>query len=82
MSTRQQRLTRHHRLPRSRGGNGLDDNISHVPNDKHTAWHALFGTDPPEAVMLSLMDTWLPRGYFTTIRCMREDGTEFVVHAE
>jgi len=35
--------TKHHRKPRSLGGTNFQDNISHVPQDQHTAWHNLFG---------------------------------------
>jgi len=35
-------LTRHHRKPRSQGGGHEGENISHVPEKLHQAYHLLF----------------------------------------
>lgn len=32
----------HHILPKSRGGNGEEDNLIHIKNSKHRAIHTLF----------------------------------------
>lgn len=37
------KVTKHHILPQSRGGNSDPANILYLPRFKHDAWHALFG---------------------------------------
>lgn len=34
--------SRHHVLPKSRGGNGEEDNLLHLKNSKHRAIHTLY----------------------------------------
>lgn len=41
------KLTRHHRRPQSRGGKNVEENISHVPEKLHMAWHLLFANNSP-----------------------------------
>lgn len=40
---RYKKLTRHHVLPKCRGG-GDERNIIRLRKEKHEAWHTLFGT--------------------------------------
>ncbi len=41
-------ITKHHILPRSRGGNGNGDNILKITRRFHEAWHIVFGNMTPE----------------------------------
>lgn len=41
--------TRHHIIPRSRGG-GLEDNISWLPERDHNLYHQLFENRTPEEI--------------------------------
>ncbi|MEA3273280.1 MAG: hypothetical protein U9Q72_01640 [Patescibacteria group bacterium] len=44
------KLTRHHLVPRSRGG-GNGDNVVYIPEHRHVSWHAFFGNlTPMEAI--------------------------------
>ena len=36
-------MTKHHVVPRSRGGGELDKNIIRIPDRYHSAWHVFFG---------------------------------------
>jgi len=54
------RLTRHHRLPRSRNGSDEPCNISHVPEYLHQAWHTLFSNYSPETIAQIINDKWIP----------------------
>jgi len=40
---RKQKMTRHHLIPRVRGGDYSPQNILYLPREKHDAWHSLFG---------------------------------------
>ena len=73
--------SRHHLIARSRGGTNEESNIREVPIHKHEAWHTLFGNALPEEILVRLLDDWFPEGHFTTIACMRKDGSTYVVHA-
>ena len=39
-----ERITKHHRLPRHKGGTNTPENISMLPENLHRAWHVLFKT--------------------------------------
>ena len=58
--------TTHHLVPRSRcrelrlNGN-QKGNTAIVPNNKHEAWHILFGNMTPEEIILHIIDCWFPR---------------------
>jgi hypothetical protein len=44
------KLTRHHIIPRSRGG-GNGENVVEIPTHQHECWHAFFGNlNPIEAI--------------------------------
>jgi hypothetical protein len=49
-------ITRHHIIPRSRGGRTIEDNIAHVPNREHEAYHALFSNRTPDEILRYLVD--------------------------
>lgn len=42
------KITRHHILPRARGGAEKEDNISRIPERYHIAWHTFFGNLTPD----------------------------------
>jgi hypothetical protein len=54
-----QKLTRHHRKPRSRGGVSSKKNISYVPENLHTAWHTLFSNHTPETIASIINEKWI-----------------------
>lgn len=54
---------RHHRRPRSRGGEDTDQNISIVPVHLHQAWHALFANHSPEVICAIINERWLDPDY-------------------
>ena len=49
------RDSRHHVIPRSRGGKFNDDNIVIVPRADHEAYHKLFGNMTPEEIVNHLI---------------------------
>lgn len=56
------RMSRHHRLPRSKGGSDYNNNVVLVPMKQHQAFHTLFQNYSPEVIAQILNDTWLPLG--------------------
>lgn len=54
-----QKLTRHHRKPKSQGGTGTRENISRIPDKKHRAWHILFRDMPPERIAAEINNIYL-----------------------
>ncbi len=54
------RLTKHHRLPRSHNGGDEPENISMVTEKKHQAWHCIFSSKTPEEIVADLNNIWLP----------------------
>jgi len=48
------RSSKHHRKPRSRGGDGELRNISFLPSKKHSAFHLLFQNWEPERIAMEL----------------------------
>lgn len=52
------KLTRHHILPRSKGGNSKEDNIKMVDKKKHEAYHILFTNALPEEAIMILINEW------------------------
>ena len=45
------KLTRHHIVPRSRGGTTRDSNLKMVPRDRHEKYHTLFSNRTPEEIV-------------------------------
>ena len=61
--------SRHHRRPRSIGGGDGGRNISRVPENKHRAWHLLFGNMEAEAIAREINVHWLdPDYHFVAIK--------------
>lgn len=52
-------LTKHHRKPKARGGDGGESNVSVVSDKKHKAFHALFGIMTPLEIAEELNVRWL-----------------------
>jgi hypothetical protein len=52
-SSNGRKMTKHHILPRSRGGNGNGEkcNIIRIPQRLHESWHVLFGNMTIEETM-------------------------------
>jgi hypothetical protein len=47
------KMTYHHRRPRSKGGSDREENLSHVLQTQHEAWHTLFvNYDPHEIAFI------------------------------
>ncbi len=60
-------MDKHHRLPRSKGGNGTADNISVVPIHEHRAWHRLFGNKTPQEIARIISDVWIESKFYMII---------------
>lgn len=54
---------KHHRKPRSLGGNNSERNISKVNRDKHDAWHLLFRNYNPHQIATIINNVWLDPDY-------------------
>lgn len=44
------KLTKHHIIPRSRGGSNLEDNLCWVPDREHNLYHQLFENKTPNEI--------------------------------
>lgn len=62
---RQDRLTDHHLLPRSRGGQ-TRGNIKRVPCSYHQAYHKLFCNMTPDEIIEYLEQMWFTKERFIT----------------
>ena len=61
-------MDKHHRLPRSKGGNSSAGNISVVPINEHRAWHRLFGNKTPEEIARIISNVWIePKFYMIVV---------------
>lgn len=60
-------LTRHHILPRSRGG-GLEDNIAFIPHGEHDRYHKLFGNRTPEEIGRYLQEYFWANKYTVEVK--------------
>lgn len=50
----------HHRKSKALGGKGDSENLSHVPQSKHAAWHTLFsGELTVKQIAHIINSTWL-----------------------
>ena len=54
---------RHHRKPKSLGGDGSGENMINVSIVKHQAWHVLFGNSTPEQIVRLLNNVWFDPAY-------------------
>ena len=59
---------RHHRKPRSIGGQDVANNISIVNKRQHEAYHHLFSNMSAPAICAVLNETWLDPDYEITIK--------------
>lgn len=57
------RRTKHHLLPRSRGGGNEASNIKEVGEAQHRAWHLLFQNMTPYEAIKHILDEWTPDGH-------------------
>jgi hypothetical protein len=63
MKKRQDPLTDHHILPRSRGGQ-KENNIKRVPNSYHEAYHKLFANMTHDEIGEYMEQMWFSNGQF------------------
>jgi hypothetical protein len=56
-------VSKHHRKPRSLGGNNDPQNISYVDIKKHRLWHSLFCNYTPEQIFDEINKIWLDPAY-------------------
>lgn len=68
---KKKRLSRHHIIPRSRGGSSKDSNIALVEKKEHQYYHALFENRTPDEIIVFLVnhfwngqDYWLIKAIF------------------
>ena len=61
---KRKKMSRHHRLPVSRGGKDEWRNISLVTQTKHDAYHNLFGNMNAQEVASYLTKYWIDPDYF------------------
>jgi hypothetical protein len=59
--------TKHHIIPRSRGGTDDIENIVYIPSRKHEYYHALFENRTPEEIISYLNRDFWRDGYRVTI---------------
>lgn len=57
------KLTRHHIIPRSRGGSNLEDNIAFVNRVEHNDYHRLFENKKPDEIIDYLNETFWDNKY-------------------
>lgn len=62
------KYNRHHRRCRTNGGSDHEENISIVEEDKHKAFHCLFGTCHPVEIARILTETWIDREWIIEAR--------------
>ena len=52
-------FSKHHRKPRSKGGDNSNENLVLVEHKKHRAYHLLFDNKDPKEVAQILNETWI-----------------------
>ena len=55
-SKRKNYPSRHHIIPRSRGGNSSHENLAVVNSVAHNKYHILFGNKTPDEIIRNLVD--------------------------
>lgn len=68
------RVSKHHRKPRSLGGNNNSRNISVVQDKLHEAWHLLFDNCDPEGVAHIINTYWIDPKWEMIARKRSENG--------
>jgi len=56
------KMTRHHIIPRSRGGGDIEKNISRIPDRYHVAWHEFFGNMTPKEAIVYIRRLFIEKG--------------------
>jgi len=64
--------TKHHRKPKSKGGNGKPKNISYVCAEQHKAWHRLFGNMTPHEIADVINQVWIDQDYVFLVKRVGE----------
>ena len=62
-----EKLTAHHRKPRSKGGELTRRNISMVPRKQHEAFTTLFENKNPEEIADCLNEKWIDPDYLVVV---------------
>lgn len=57
-------LTKHHRRPKSKAGKDTEENISHIPQKLHEAYHLLFANNSVNRISEILNDHFIDPDYF------------------
>ena len=65
-------LTRHHRIPKSKGGTFAPENISNVPHHKHKAFHLLFHNWSVYTIAKILNEVWIDKDYILVVKPRKE----------
>jgi hypothetical protein len=68
MTRNGEKRTRHHRKPRSAGGNSKKGNISNVREVDHVAFHRLFGPGLPHVIAEIINTIWIDPEYELVVR--------------
>ena len=68
MSRNGEKRTRHHRRPRSAGGNSKKGNISNVRQVDHVAFHRLFGPGLPHVIAEIINEIWIDPEFELVVR--------------
>jgi hypothetical protein len=74
------KMTKHHLVPQSRGGETSDSNLVLLNERGHQAWHFLFGNMTPEEAAIFLFANFAPPGYFDFV-LIRQKSTEIRLSA-
>jgi hypothetical protein len=56
------KITKHHLIPRARGGRDILNNISKIPERSHDAWHKFFGNLTPKEAIQFIRTIFMGRG--------------------
>ena len=70
-------MTKHHRRPRSKGGDGKPDNISEVTRTQHEAWHTLFDNFDPQKICQIINDVWIDKRYKFECKVNSDSGRQW-----
>ena len=65
-------LSKHHRRPRSLGGDNSRENLVTVLDCQHRAWHKLFDNYDPHTIARIINTTWLDPRYELVVRERRK----------
>lgn len=60
-------MDKHHRLPKSKGGDSSASNMSIVFVEEHRAWHRLFGNKSPQEIARIISERWIESKYYMIV---------------